>query len=144
MEIKSLARAFKQACKRQSHMWPARLRIWIHWNTLVLLKCFSVFGMIIDDKFGITISCPGSIHFSSGDKARSIMVLFQLMSTQERRGKKCPTDIQQKQTWLEFPGSVWQPYGQVREREWERERAGFPRQNNGWWKAFLPWKREVK
>lgn len=33
--------------------------------------------------------------------------------------KTYPTDIQQKQTWLEFPGSVWQPYGQVRERERE-------------------------
>lgn len=127
MEIKSLARAFKQACIKGSHICDL-----LYWESgfseiLVLLKCFNVFGMIIDNTFGIIVFFAQALFISAPakrGKARSITALFQLMSMQEhiKKKKHGPQIYNQKQTWLEFPGRVSQPYGQVRERESEKDR----------------------
>lgn len=65
--------------------------------------------MITEEKLGIMVLCPGTVHFQLQPgivKARSMTTLFQLMQTHKLKGKKSPADMQQTQTWLEFPGSV--------------------------------------
>lgn len=125
MEIKCLARAFKEACNRQPHMWPALLRIWNQWSTRVRLKCFNVFGMIIDDKFGIIVFFAQAQFISAlakRVKARSITVLFQLMSTQDHGKKKsAPLIYNKSKHGLNFQ-EVYDNHMAKSERGSEKER----------------------
>lgn len=74
-------------------MCPALLRIWTVKFTRAI-KLFNVFGMIIDETFGIIIFFAQAPYiFNSGQKnvkARSMTTLFQLMQTHEHKEKKRP------------------------------------------------------
>lgn len=130
-------------------MCPALLRIWTVKFTCAI-KFFNVFGMIIDEKFGIIIFFAQAPYIlNSGQKnvkARSMTTLFQLMQTHEHKEKKRPCRYVAKANmdWIlrKCITTIW-----LSARK--KEKAGFPRQtmagselffaekgiqiNNGWW-----------